>query len=481
MKKSYLIIAAAVAMFTACQDTDSFKEARNEANNSDVISFSAFSTKQTRAENSDALYTWIFVNNHADFQVWSFKDIAPSANDAVFDGTKVTVTGDGSLADTKYTYSPLRFWDKTAGKYHFYAAAPAFAENAAEGWDFEDEDIAENAIGAGYFKTTSTLTGVNLKNLSTTDGPSTSLTNYFKGKADIDKMIAAPCDFAKSRYAKANPEAVQLNFNHILSKLNVTVRKGANISDDAYEVILKSFEIKNMIGKGDFTETPDAKLAQGITTRWDKANYSANTVNYKAIDVSNPTGFTVTNAANYIVESLAIPQDIAFQRVTLDGKGQGAIAHKDAVLFSDYAEYCAAKPVEALTKAQFDALLEQANNDDPNKAAYAEIVKEPEVQEDAAIAAISENSAPYFVITYTINDDQFTAYYNLAGAFGATLEADDTATANVDESKIAFNEGWQNTLNIVINPDKIEFTADVAAWGEKEATVYVTEDETQNP
>ena len=480
MKKSYLMVAVAVAMFTACQDTDSFKEARNEANNNDAISFSAFSTKQTRAENSDALYTWLFINNHDDFQVWAFKDIAPAADKAVFDGTEVTVGG--TADNTTYTYSPLRFWDKTAGNYHFYAAAPAFAENAAEGWGFEDEDIAEDAIDAGYFKTTSTLSGVNLKNLSTTDGPSTSLTNYFKGKADVDKMIAAPCDFAKSRYAKANPDAVQLNFNHILSKLNVTVRKGANISGAAYTVVLKSFEIKNMIGKGDFTETPDNKLAQGITTRWDKANYSANTVNYKAIDVSNPTGFTVTNAANYIVESLAIPQDIAFQRVALDGKEQVAIEHKNAVLFSDYAEYCAAKPVEALTKAQFDALLEQANNsNNPNDAAYAEIVKEPEVQAVPAIAAISDDSAPYFVITYTINGDQFTAYYNLAGAFGATLEADNTATTDVDESKIAFNEGWQNTLNIVINPDKIEFTADVAAWGEKEATVYVTEEEPQNP
>lgn len=474
------MIAAAVAMFTACQNTDSFKEARNEANNSDAISFSAFSTKQTRAENSNALYTWIFVNNHADFQVWSFKDIAPSANDAVFDGTKVTVTGDGSLADTKYTYSPLRFWDKTAGKYHFYAAAPAFANDDAEKWEFVDDNIAENAIDAGYFKTTSTLTGVNLKNLSTTEGPSTSLTNYFKGKEYVDKMIAAPCDFVKSRYAKTNPDAVQLNFNHILSKLNVTVRKGANISDAAYTVVLKSFAIKNMIGKGDFTETPDNKLAQGITTRWDKSSYSANKVQYSAITVSNAEGFTVTNDANYIVESLAIPQDIAFQRVALDGKEQAAIEHKNAVLFSDYAEYCAAKPVETLDETAFNTMKAQAASD-PNNAAYAEIVKEPEIQAADAIAAISENSLPYFVITYTINDDQFTAYYNLAGAFGATLEADDTATADVDESKIAFNEGWQNTLNIVINPDKIEFTADVAAWGEKEATVYVTEDETQNP
>lgn len=480
MKKGYILIAATIAVFTACQDNDSIKEIRNEANSSDAISFSAFSTKQTRAENSDALYTWLFINNHDDFQVWAFKDIAPAADKAVFDGTEVTV---GSTADnTTYTYSPLRFWDKTAGKYHFYAAAPAFAENAAEGWDFEDENIAENAIDAGYFKTTSTITGVNLKNLSTTEGPSTSLTNYFKGKEDVDKMIAAPCDFVKSRYAKTNPDAVQLNFNHILSKLNVTVRKGANISDNAYAVVLKSFEIKNMIAKGEFTETPDANLAQGITTRWDKSNYSANKVQYTAITVSNVDGFTVTNDANYIVESLAIPQDIAFQRVALDGKEQAEIGHKDADLFSNYAEYCAAKPVEALTKAQFDALLEQANNsNNPNDAAYAEIVKEPEVQAVPAIAAISDDSAPYFVITYTINGDQFTAYYNLAGAFGATLEADNAATTDVDESKIAFNEGWQNTLNIVINPDKIEFTADVAAWGEKEATVYVTEEEPQNP
>ena len=136
MKKSYLIIAAAAALFAACSDNDSFKEINNQQG-SDAITFSTFTSKQTRAENSDALYTWAFLNNHTSFQVWAFKDIAPAADKAVFAGDVVAVSG--TVADTKYEYSPLRFWDKTAGKYHFYAAAPSFGNNDAEKWELEEK------------------------------------------------------------------------------------------------------------------------------------------------------------------------------------------------------------------------------------------------------------------------------------------------------------------------------------------------------
>ncbi|MBO4561756.1 MAG: fimbrillin family protein [Bacteroidaceae bacterium] len=424
MKKSYIIIAAAAAMFAACSDNDSIKQIGAETNGNDAIAFSTFTNKQTRAENSNALYTWAFLNNHTSFQVWGYKDVAPT--DAVFKATKVTVSGE--VESSTYAYDTLRFWDKTAEKYHFYAAAPATpdGDNPAWKWTFVSTGITNaSTLNKGYFTTTSEITGVNLKNLANV-GPGTQLSNYFKGQADIDKMIAAPCDFAKSRYAKPNPEAVQLNFNHILSKLNITVRKGANISNDLYVVKLKSFAVKNMQSKGDFSEEDPAD-ATGTNARWDLTNYTTSTVDYVALtnvtsllNSQNQPEFTVTNTDNYIVESLVIPQDIDFKKVALDGK------HHDAVL------------------------------------------------EEAEIDAVTTNTKPYFVITYTINDEVFTAYYNLAAAFGAT------GAQNND--KIAFYEGWQNTLHIVINPDKIEFTADVAEWSTyKNETVYVTEEEQQNP
>ena len=477
MKKSFIIIAAAALILTACSDVESLKEVNNESNNN-AISFSTFTSKQTRAENSTALYKWAFINNHNDFQVWGYKDIAPES--AVFEATKVKVTGDA--AATSYAYDTLRFWDKTAENYHFYAAAPAMpeGENPAWKWSFVSTGITTaSTLNKGYFKTTSELTGVNLKN-QTEVGPSATLTDYFKGQADIDKLIAAPCDFAKSRYAKPNPEVVQLNFNHILSKLNITVRKGANISDDLYVVNLKRFEVKDMQAKGDFSEE-SAAVATGTNTRWSTADYADSKVDYVALTKvaslknaqnNNEPELAVTNSDQYIVESLVIPQDIDYKKVALDGKQYAAVAHADAVYYADYAEYCAAKPVEALTEAQFDAII--ADPTSASAADLAEVTKVPEIEAQEAIDAVTTNSKPYFVITYTINDEVFTAYYNLAAAFGATGAA--------SNDKIAFNEGWQNTLHIVINPDKIEFTADVAEWATNEnGTVYVTEEETQNP
>ena len=48
--------------------------------------------------------------------------------------------------------------------------------------------------------------------------------------------------------------------------------------------------------------------------------------------------------------------------------------------------------------------------------------------------------------------ESFTVYYNLANAFA------------LNSGNLAFYEGWQNTLNITIKPDVIQFCAEVAEW-----------------
>jgi len=83
--------------------------------------------------------------------------------------------------------------------------------------------------------------------------------------------------------------------------------------------------------------------------------------------------------------------------------------------------------------------------------------------------------APYIKIAYSIysynpknsnkanNKEHYIAYYNLAKIFNAT------------EDKLAFNEGWQNTLNITISPAIIKFDAKVAPWADQkieDLTVY---------
>jgi hypothetical protein len=72
--------------------------------------------------------------------------------------------------------------------------------------------------------------------------------------------------------------------------------------------------------------------------------------------------------------------------------------------------------------------------------------------ENIKLDGTDNETNPYFVITYTIGNEEFVAYYNLAQAFGAT------------SGELYFNEGWENILNITIKPTGIVLDATVAEW-----------------
>jgi hypothetical protein len=192
----------------------------------------------------------------------------------VFNADVVTVTenqhnDDGTTAaenSYNYTYSPLRYWDKAATTYEFYAAAPADG-----GWTFvgvgdaNDTDVDQQ--NECYFKTSSTLTGTNLSNTSNYD-----YTYSFKNESgDVDKLIAAPSNVPYANFK----QKVQLHFIHILSRLNVTIKKDASLEPSDHknqqEVKLTSLVIKNLKGTGNFSEKT-AAVPAGSNTRWDQDN-----------------------------------------------------------------------------------------------------------------------------------------------------------------------------------------------------------------
>lgn len=386
MKKSIFILAA-VAIVASCSDQDTLKKDLQNDNGM-AISFTTFTENLTRGnvENSDTTYKWVFFTHHDDFQVWGYKN---TSSNAVFDADSVSVTVNPSDASKyDYTYSPLRFWDKAATKYEFYAAAPK--DNA--GWTFV-EPTNENQKN-GYFETSSTLTP---SNLAAT--PADSYAESFKGVTDVDKMIAEPASVA---YASFN-RPVQLNFIHILSRLNVTIKKADNLATQI--VKLKKFEVKNLNGSGNFSEST-AATQSGNNNRW---SGQGTPITYSATTSSDTAAlFKIQQTPYYIIESLVIPQDAAIENIALDGK---------------------AKNVESVN-----------------------------------YVAIESAEEPYFVITYVIWDgteghdaEEFTAYYNLATVFTAAAP-----------TTLKFNEGWQNTLNITLQPNQIEFCAEVAAWADRD-------------
>ena len=482
MKKSFIIIAAAATIFAACAGNDSFKEIKNQENGNNAINFAIGSEKLTRgdnaAENSNALYTWTFFQHQSDFEVWGYKIVDPE--NAVFGvndgaGTKVTVS-EGTTAGTyNYSYTtdtePLRFWDKTSLNYQFYAASPANAD-----WTFTYTGASATAYGTGSFKTTAALKGVNLQS-GTNGGATANLKNTFKSATladgttkDIDKMIAAPCQVNQVSYNKPNPDAVHLNFIHILSKLNVTIK--TDLDANLYEVKLLEFEVKNMPGKGDFTEANDAADHTKKNSRWDLSNYTYNDkINYLT-ELTSSSAIEVSSTKKYIVESLVIPQDINYERVALDGKHYDEV-DEPAVLYTDYEEYAQANPTEALSEEQFNAIKNNPNANDDDKAKITKVKANKVDEYDAVENTDTHSSEPYFMIKYTINDEPFTAYYNLVAAFnGLTNNETDFTTQNVGKDVLGFYEGWQNTLNINIHPTEIKFTADVANWSTVESAVY---------
>lgn len=449
MKKSYLLLAA--TLLTACTNTDTFREVISQEDSEEAISFTSYTQKATRAENTNnSTYDLIFYNHHESFRVWAYK--ATSTN-PVFRGTDdevVSVTRSGSEGNYTYAYSytEKHFWDKSqAAIYNFYAAAPEAGGNSSEGtngaWVFENAKITSTSTqNLGYFKTTSKLSGTNLKDGTTIDrNPSTTLTNVFKNETDVDKMIAEPCSGNYDSFLSGTQHIVSLNFIHILSKLNVTVKKDATVLADK-EVKLNGIQIVGLSSTGNFAEsTNDATTSSNADKTGSHACWSgwsgSVTYGYSNSDGIELNGTSATEKL-YFIESLVIPQTAEQQAVRYDG---GIIE-----LYEDYSAYNQGH-------ASDENFVAISSND------FANLTDAQKMKPVTKNVTTSDEAKPYLVISYTIDGEPFVSYHNLATAFQTA----------VNGTTLDFYEGYQNTLNINICPEEIKFSANVAEWDNKTA------------
>jgi hypothetical protein len=379
MKKSLYIVAVASIM-AACSNQSMMDDIKSE---SAEISFETFAEKQTRAENSGMTSTSNLEGHHTTFKVWGAK-VADNTHQAVYAASSPGVV---TYSNDKWTADPIKYWDKTATNYYFYAAAPS-----SPSWALaftSSSDMSDATITLANYK----LTGVNVRTAASSTATDSWKTN---GGADLDLMIASPCPVARTAYNKATPEKVNLQFNHILSRLNVLVKKGSNIQNSVVSLI--ELKVYGMNNKGSFNEKPSglttAQLAAGTIARWATptvdGTYTPSAIALTATTKDNG----VTTTAQYVLETLIMPQNVTFEDIDASGS--------------------------------------------------------------------SNETQAYVYIKYSIDGEEFYGYYNLAAAFNAT--ADDATTNDVDESKVPFNEGWQNNLTITINPAEIEFDAEVFDW-----------------
>ena len=446
MKKSFIIIAAAATIFAACAGNDSYKEIDKQENN--AISFNTYTSKLTRAENSLEDHYNALEAYNTTFRLWGNKYInkgEKDANDQIkyevtpifgydgattnkYPGEKVEyITTDVNSLIGNWNYEPIRFWDKTASFYDFYAASP-FTPKSATATGTEDKvwsfDNATKKISLADF----TVSGIN--RVTTATGGTAAANAAFEVKTTVDKaavmsyeqedlMIAtdipAYTDYAYSTYTTG----VNLQFNHILSRLNIAIRKSENLKD--FTVKLNSIKIYNMYKDGSFNEalansTSTPKLEDGTTARWtgSSAKFTNGEMQYNPAEalVITSSSASTDGTYQYVYEGLVIPQNIGFAKTVLV-------------------------------------------NDDPKPTTHLVI--------DGSNA--TAESAPYIVINYEIGTgaddnykkvDGYEYFFNLADIFGATTDAG-----------INFCEGWQNTVKITLAPMAIKFDAEVYQWDEK--------------
>lgn len=312
MKKNLFYIAALAIAMVSCSSDDVLVDNVATDNTQAEIGFSTYTKGQTRAENSSMTTKTDLEAHHENFKVWGAKVAGtPATHQAVW---AAATPGTVSYSSSAWTVNPLKFWDKSASTYYFYAAAPA-----SPSWALaftSAEDMSDATITLENYK----LTGVNVRTAASATATDSWKTN---GGADLDLLVASPCPFLRANYNKATPDKVNLEFNHILSRLNVLVKKGTSVSGST--VNLTGLQVFNLKNKGSFNEKPasltSTQLAAGTVARWATPTVDG-TYTPTAIALSG-----VTTTAQYVLETLIIPQEITFEDIDVNGSSSNAQAY----------------------------------------------------------------------------------------------------------------------------------------------------------
>lgn len=275
--KKFLLALTTVAVVTGCNNDEVYIDEQAPQPETTVetpIAFSIFADKATRAQatNLEAY--------HNTFAVYGTKE--NNGMQTVFDEVTVTYQS-GAEAPNEWTYSPLRYWDKQ-GKYEFIAYTPAAAP-------ISYTLASDGKISGGKFATTGkyTLIGQNIQNGTSSEEKYVG----FVGGTDKDTDIMLS---DKATADGALKPIVNLNFRHILAKLNVALKTTPSFPS---AITVKNITITDLDDTGEYTDA----------TSWSSSSVDAN---YK-LQYDDATGVVLTDKAAYFIESLIMPQ-------AMDGK-----------------------------------------------------------------------------------------------------------------------------------------------------------------
>ena len=202
MKKNYVMLAFATLMMAACANNDLVDEGVLKEEAPQAIGFETFANKTTRAiiddpNTDDVNEATQLQNYHTSFGVWAYKTVGSTTTN-VMPNYKVDYTT-GTPATWEYknvTNQSLKYWDKQATNYNFYAYAPY----AATGVSIDEGKIS---IINGEYAANENLQSKIVEGVE--KGFTTS----------TDWMIAEANNIAKANFGKDVEEV----FKHTMSKL----------------------------------------------------------------------------------------------------------------------------------------------------------------------------------------------------------------------------------------------------------------------
>lgn len=382
--KKLLFFAVSLLALSSCTYNGVVEEYSSD---NQAIGFSTFADKSTKATVGPTALS----DMYTQFGVFGFK--AATVDQQIFGagmagGTPVEYFTADTVGQLVYTtagtkpsdewgtfsagwfYQNVRYWDKLATGYKFFAFAPYEATpSPAYGALAQGSTAASIKIGSSsdMYDITSE------KNLAFTGDSLVGKEELFAG---FTKDYMSAYDFT------TKSGICTFSFHHLLTKFNVKVFKSAFYLG-AQEIKVKDVQIVGLAEEGYYAFTTDYST-NGWTCGSDTARALKVTKDFSLTD-------TLQNYDScYWIQTLILPQAINCR--------------------------------------------------------------------DSLVRASAATFQTYVYVNYSIGEELYSSYFDLAKIFDSSLEAGDT---------FDFKQGCDYTLNITIGPEPIIFAAECSAWDDQ--------------
>lgn len=355
-----MVLVAGAAIVASCSDTTSLNNEVRPTTQNEKIGFATYTEKATRADETNSVNLYDFYNT---FDVYGWKTVGTDGVQNVFNHVPVEhftsdvkgkyvysaddakpsdEWGDSWATDNIFKggwfYQEIRYWDKLAAGYNFYAIAPYEpTPTPALTINNGDDNIKIGNEGDTYKVSTE-------KNLAVLGDTLSKDRRYFGFNKDY--MLA---DKSETKY-----QVVTLDFHHILTKFNVMITlTDAYIGTQPFTI--RELDIVGLEDEGYFVYNTTGMTTNGWTTK------ASSTYNWEF-----PTDYILKNvpetvtdkkeySGHYWLQTLIFPQ-------TLTCAATGALTTAPASKYL-YIEYSIGKEI---FKAYYDLAYVFNNTLQPN-------------------------------------------------------------------------------------------------------------------